>query len=164
MATWFTVRIKYQKEQAEGKIAKVTEGYLFDAITYGEVEQRVFAELASLIKQEFSIVNISKTQLSDVFYLENGEKWFKCKVTFVEFDEKTEKEKKVNQNMLIYALTVEDAYLKLSESLRDSGMKYFDIPSISETIIADVFPYEKEEPILPQKKQMVEEADIIEEF
>ena len=46
MANWFVIKIKYHKETEGGKIEKVLEEYLFDALTYGEVEQRVMKELA----------------------------------------------------------------------------------------------------------------------
>ena len=89
MLQWFVVKINYQKGNEDGKIQKMTEEYLFDALTYGEVEQRVHEELAENMRFEFNLANIAKTNLHEIFYFEIDESamqahWFKCKVNFLE--------------------------------------------------------------------------------
>lgn len=146
MSHWFLIKIKFFKEKEGGKIEKITEDYLFDALTYGEVEQRVLSELAENMRCEFNLLNIAKMPLHEVFYFEEGEHWFKCKVSFVELDEEKGKETKVQQNMLIFAYTVADAYEKLQKALQDSGFQFFEITLIQTTKICDVFAYHTLEP------------------
>ena len=143
MSQWFTVKIQYHKEKEGGKIQKVTEEYLFDALTYGEVEQRVMQELAENLRFEFNLVNIAKTQVHEIFCFETPENayWFKCKVQFSTLEESSGKEKKVQQYMLILATSVADAYQKLYPALEENGFKIFEITAIQQTKITDVFEY-----------------------
>lgn len=164
MNQWFSIKIAYHKEVEGGKIQKLTEQYLFDALTYGEVEQRVGEELAASIRFEFNLVNISKINIHDVFYFEQGDKWYKCKLAFAELDEQTGKERKVTQNMLVYAFSVEEAYVQLNQALSQNGLKFFEINAVELTKIADVFEYGKSvEQFSVPKPLMAEQVYAIEE-
>ena len=44
---WFEAKIKYEKEQDNGLVKKVSENFLVDALTYSEAEGRIINELRS---------------------------------------------------------------------------------------------------------------------
>jgi len=140
MSNYFEVKAKYVKIDQNGKEKKVTEPYLFDAISYTEAETRAIEEFGKMIHSDFIIVNIGKSNISDLFPNENGDRWFKAKTTFVTVDEESGKEKKSNNYMLVQANNVDDAYSWLKDGLSDMIVP-FKIPSVSESKILDVFPY-----------------------
>jgi Domain of unknown function (DUF4494) len=149
---WYQGKIKYQKEeivtdkQGDRVVFKtITEAYLVDAETYTEAEARLYTEIAANIatanRPDFTVGTISKMKLADVFFrTEPGDSWYKCKVTFFTEDEKTGKEKKLIQQMLINANTLSQAYERLEDSLKTILMP-MEITDISKTALLDIFPY-----------------------
>ncbi len=141
---WFECKVKYVKMDENGKEKKVTEPYLVDAVSFTEAETRIHIELEKMIHSDFVVTNISKSNISELFPNENGDRWFKAKTSFVNLDEASGKEKKSNNYMLVEANNVKDAYEYLTEGLSDMLVP-FEIPSIAESPIMDVFPFFKDE-------------------
>ena len=141
---WFECKVKYVKIDENGKEKKVTEPYLVDAVSFTEAEARIHTELEKMIHSDFIVTNISKSNISELFPNENGDRWFKAKTCFVTVDEESGKEKKSNNYMLVEANNVKDAYEYLTEGLSDMIVP-FEIPSVTESPIMDVFPFFKDE-------------------
>ena len=145
MNTWFECKVKYEKiDEQTGKQKKVNLPYLIDAVSYTEAESRIHAEMEQYVSGEFSVPSIKKANYTDLFFYDDGDKWYKCKVMFVTIDEDAGKEKKVANQMLVLASDLKEAYERINESM--SGMTVdYDIVAIIESNIADVFPYFKDE-------------------
>ena len=140
MQKWFECTIKYEKELEDGKIAKITERYLVDALTFTEAEARIIKEMESLVSGEFKVVNINPQKYSELFWNEKCDKWFKTKVNFIVLDEEKGVEKKVANYMLVQANDLKEARELLVEGMKGS-MADWEIASISETKILDVYKY-----------------------
>lgn len=141
MNNWFECKVKYEKiDEQSGKTKKKTEPYLVDSISFTEAETRITEQMESMISGEFNITNIKRVNYSDVFNYEEGDRWFKCKVVYVDVDEASGKEKKTSNYMLVLADNVDHAYERLHESLADMIIP-FEVPSIAESPIMDIFPY-----------------------
>ena len=143
MNTWFTVKVKYTKQLENGTFKRVSEPYLMASMTFTDAEARVYEELGSIIRGEFNVVSISRTEIHDIFHYEDADVWYKCKVSYETADAEGEKTKKVSQNFLVSAHSVKDAYERLKESL-STLMVDFQIPSITISPIVDIFPYNEE--------------------
>lgn len=141
MNTWFECKVRYVKiDETSGKEKKVNEPYLVDAVSFTEAESRIHKELEQMIRGDFQLTNIRKADYSDLFPFDNGDRWYKCKVSYVSIDETAGKEKKITSQMLVMASNLKEAYDNLLTSL--SGMTIdFDVTGIHETQIMDVFPY-----------------------
>ena len=143
MNNWFTVKVKYTKQLENGTFKRVSEPYLLAAMTFTDAEARIYEELGQIIRCEFNVVGIARTELHDIFHYEDSEVWYKTKITFEGEAEEGGKAKKVAQNFLISAHSVKDAYDRTKESLQ--GMLVdFQIPSIIVSPIVEVFPYREE--------------------
>lgn len=94
MNTWFTVKVKYTKQLEDGRLKRVTEPYLVDAVSFTDAEARIYEEIGSSVQGEFSITGISKTDFADIFYYEDAEDWYKCKLTYISVDADSGKEKR----------------------------------------------------------------------
>ena len=140
---WYSAKIRYQREQENGAFKTFNEVYLVDAETYTDAEARIYSIVADNTP-DFTISNLSKVKLSDVFNMGEEEKWFKCKVVYVSIDESKGKEKKITNVMLVNAETPKQAYERIEEALKTMLIPY-DITDVNLTPIIEVHPYSSEE-------------------
>ena len=163
MNNWFTVKVKYTKQLENGTFKRVSEPYLLCAMTFTDAETRIYEELGQIIRGEFNVVGISRTEIHDIFHYEECDVWYKCKITFESeggnVDGEVEKKKKVAQNFLVSANSVKDAFEKLKESLSTLMVDYL-IPSIIVSPIVDIFPF-REELDKEISRRPLEEKDIV---
>ena len=148
MQTWFECKVKYLKVSESGNEQTVTENFLLDAVSYTDAETRIIRQMQQIVKGgEFSIIDIKKSRIAEVFPFESGEWWFKATINFVTIDEDAGREKKIRSYYLIMADDINEALSRLEESL-----SYLVIPyvtsSISMSTIVDVFPYEPAESLI----------------
>ena len=68
------------------------------------------------------------------------DKFFRAKLLFITLDEKSGKEKKTSQNVLVQAADLRDSIKRLDEGMKGSMMDY-TIASVTETAIMDIFHY-----------------------
>ncbi|HLW29668.1 MAG TPA: DUF4494 domain-containing protein [Brumimicrobium sp.] len=140
MNNWFTVKVKYTKQLEDGRLKRVTEPYLVDSVSFTDAEARIYEEVGQSVQGEFLITGISKTDYADIFYYDDSDIWYKCKLTYVSIDGDEGKEKKISSNFLVTASNVKEAYERIQESLSDMTVT-FEIPSIMLTPIVEVLPY-----------------------
>ncbi|MFT5861247.1 MAG: hypothetical protein ACI865_003369 [Flavobacteriaceae bacterium] len=167
MNNWFTVKVKYTKQLDNGALKRVSEPYLLAAMTFTDAEARIYEELGAVIRGEFNVVGIAKTEIHDIFAYDDADVWYKCKVRYDNLDADTEKTKKVTQNFLVSASSVKEAYERIEESL-STMMVDFEIPSIMVSPIVEIFPFteelDKEISRRPaDEKPIAEEVEIEEE-
>lgn len=141
MNTWFECRIKYEKTAGEGNILKVNEAYLIDALSFTEAEARIIEEMKPYISGDFTVANIKRARISEMFFHENCDKWYRSKVNYITLDEEKGVEKRTAVNMMIQASDIGQALLNLKEGMKGTLADY-EIASIAETMIMDVFKYE----------------------
>lgn len=146
MHTWFEVKIRYEKMMDNGMNKKVTEPYLFDALSFTESEGKCIQEMTPFITGEFTVSDIKRANYSEIFFSEEdaADRWFKCKLMFITLDEKSGAEKKTSTNVLVQAADLRDAVKKLDEGMKGT-MADYQIASVAETAIMDVYPYIPEE-------------------
>lgn len=143
MHNWFLGKVTYDKTQPNGITAKVTEPYLVDALSFTEAEARLIEELKPYISGDFTITDIKRAKLAELFFNENGDRYYKAKLHFVTLDVKSGTEKKTAVVMLAQASDIKEA-LAVVEKGMEGSMSDYIIISLSETMIMDVFPYEVE--------------------
>lgn len=141
MDNWFTAGIRYDKVLENGQEKKVTEYYLVDALSFTEAETRVTEEMSHLINGEFKVESLKREKLTETFFHEVGEKYYKTKVNYITLDERTGKEKKQPVYMLVQASTIDEAKDRLIDGMKGTMADYV-VESITETKIIDVFHYE----------------------
>lgn len=138
---WYQAKIKYQKvNEATGKDQTIKESYLTDGVSFTEVEARVYKVLEDELGIEFIVTNITPVNFHDIFHNEDGEIWYKCKVVYIDADPSNGKEKKTGTYALTYANSIKDACEKLEKELSEVLIPW-EVKSIAETNIFDVFPY-----------------------
>lgn len=138
--TWFECGIRYEKMQENGITKKVTESYLVKGISFSDAETNVIKEMSAYISGDFTVSTMKRANYTDI--VTNTDKddycWFKCKINFISYDEKSGKEKKTGCYMLVQADSTEDAGKALQYWMSSTVCDY-KIVSVSETNICDVF-------------------------
>ncbi len=140
MNNWFECKVSFDRMGEDGLIKKVTEPYLVDAISFTEAEERITREIKPFVSGEFVVANIKRAKIAELFSNGVGDKWYRCKVNFVSFDEKKQIEKRVAQNMLVQASDFRTALENLLQGMKGT-MADYEIASIMETAIIDVFSF-----------------------
>lgn len=156
MNSWFTIKVKYTKQLEDGRLKRVTEPYLVDAISFTDAEARIYEEVGTNIKGEFIITGISKTDYADIFYYDDADDWYKCKLTYVTADADSGKEKKISNNFLVTAHNVKQAFERIKESLSDMTVT-FEVPSIMLSPIVEVLPYNPDLDVEVGRREMTAE-------
>lgn len=142
MNKYFETSVKYRKTDEQGVNKVVTEQYLVNAVNFTEAEYNITEQMQIHIGDEFRIVNIKLTNYSEIAAFEDADKWFKSKVSLLAYDEDSGKEKRTNIYMLIQANDAKIAYDNTITTMKGS-LGDFDIPSVSETKIVEVFEYKE---------------------
>ena len=148
MHIWFECRIRYEKVMENGMQKKVTEPYLVDALSFTEAEARIIEEMTPFISGEFTVSDIKRANYSEIFPsdAECDDRWFKCKLCYITIDDKS-------GNTSTYVL-VQAADLGRAKENLDAGMKGtmadYQVPSVVETAIMDVYPYTADKDANPE--------------
>ncbi len=161
MQTWYECKVKYLKIDQGGYERKVNDNYLLDAISFTDAEARIFQKMQEITSAEFQVMNIKKSNITEVIPGETGEWWYKAKISLVTVDEEAGKEKKVNQYILIMADDINQALKRLED-----GMAYMLVPYVATSMqlstIVEVFPYDNDEELqdkIVERKPLVAESD-----
>ena len=139
MANWFECKVRYTRIVETGEQKKVNEPYLVDALSFTEAEARIIEECTPYISGEFSISAVKKTKISEIFWDETGDRYYMVKVMFITIDEKTAVEKKSASFILVQASDFKGALENFMSGMKGT-MADFEIASITETALMDVFP------------------------
>ena len=138
MSFWIETKIRYNKVMEDGALKSVTETNIVNALSFTEAEARIIEEVKPYIASEFTVSAVKKTNISEIFYDERGDRWYKVKVLFITLDEKSGIEKQTANYMLVQASDFHNALENFMDGMK-STMADFKIASISETNIMDVF-------------------------
>jgi len=183
MQTWFSCKVKYQKIDEHGKQVRANETYLVEAINFTEAETRIFDMMEQYGNGDIVVSGISKTNFSEIANYDDGQYWYKAKVTWEDFDENSAKVSRMTNYLLVAANSVKQTFERVEETLSEM-MVPIDIPAISLSPILDVFPLfdgeeenesipdhltpladfeKKKENIEEDKEEKLEEAEEIED-
>lgn len=156
MALWFECKLRYDKMMDNGAVKKVVEPYLVDALSFTDAEARIVEEMTPFISGEFEVKAVKKTKIAEIFYDESdyADKWYLVKVNFITLDEKSGVEKKNASLILVQAGDFENALGRFKDGMKGTLADY-QIASISETLLMDVFPYKAEEKTETEKSDDV---------
>lgn len=164
MHNWFECKVTFEKMLENGMQKKVTEPYLVDALSFTEAEARIIEEIRPFITGEFTVADIKRARLSELFFNENGDRFYKIKVYFITLDEKSGAEKKTAAQMLAQACNLKEAISVLEEGMKGTLADY-TIASVTETQLMDVFPFDANsvpsvktgEELIAEQKQQAEQ-------
>lgn len=132
--------MSYERQADEMGMKKVTESYLVDALSFTEAEERVIKEVTPFVSVgELEVVNIRPMRLAELLLDKESGKYYRAKVDLTTIDSAGQ-ERKVGTAMVVQA----DSLLEGTKSLLahlDSGVSAYELVSIGELDILDVYQY-----------------------
>ena len=141
MHNWFECKIQYEKlSPDDGKQKKSSDSYLVDAMSFTEAEARIIKAVTPYMTGEFTVSNIKRSKIYEIFDSPEGDRWYRAKVLFIILDEEKGVEKKVPSTMMIQASDIQGALVRLNEGMKGT-MSDYEIATISDTPILDIYPY-----------------------
>ena len=142
ISTWFTTKVKYQKTQEDGSEKVVSETYVVDALSFTEAESSIIDEMSVYVSGELQVAGITKASYGEIFFsdVDDDDKWYKAKLSFITIDEKTDKEKRTSKNFLVQANSLARALRYVDEEMGKT-MNDYEIVALAETTIMDVFEH-----------------------
>ncbi len=147
MNYWFECKVSYERQADSMGMKKVSESYLVDALSFTEAEERITKEIRPFVSVgELEVVNIRRARIAELFLNDEAEddRYFRAKVNFITVDEKSGSEKKTSATMIVKSDSLPNAVTELKAQL-DSQMASYEIASVTDTQILDVFQYEAPE-------------------
>ncbi|MEF9923012.1 MAG: DUF4494 domain-containing protein [Muribaculaceae bacterium] len=143
-ANYFEASVKYTKINEKGKEKKVRELYLLDALSFTEGEARITEEMKSVISGDYFLATLKNSNIIEIIPSNNekDDRWYKVKVMIL--DEEDGKEKSNSIYYLVAAADIKIALENMEEPLSKFIVPY-EIESICDSKIIDVFPYLEDE-------------------
>ena len=151
---YFLCKIKTEKlSQQDGVPHLVSESYLVDALTFAEAETKVLTEQTPFASGGIEVVACKKVKLTGLVDSDNSaaDRWYKIKVMFVSFDEEKQTEKRIANYFYVHSTSLLSA-VKLFEDVEMKNWQTdYDVVSVSDTPIMDVYLYNSDNNIRKQQ-------------
>ena len=135
---FFLCKVAYDKLFEDGKVKREREEYVVRAISFTEAEGRVVEKVKEYIRGEFEVTNIRKMNLWDLYDFGEGDRWYRCKVNMLDFDEEKQVEKRRAVTILAHAGSAREASDVVVKGLSGTLISNYEIHSVVETAILDV--------------------------
>ena len=135
----------------------VTEKYAIDALSFTEGESAITEDMAAYISGEFKVKSMQEASYREVFFSDKDDDdcWYKAKLQFISFDDKSNKEKRSNVTYLVQAKSMHRAISNIDEVMGKTMIEY-EIIGLSKTNVFDVFEHktmEEEQKSNEEKKE-----------
>lgn len=140
MIQYIEVVISYDRRFEDGVVKRVSERYLVDAESLAEAETVVIDKMRPYMSGEFVATSARRTKIADMWGF-GADKYWLAKVTVVTVDERTDKERRSVEQMLVGADSFKEAYDVFADGMRDTAADW-ELVSLSQTRIVDVFRFE----------------------
>lgn len=130
---------RYEKMTEDGKVKKVTERFLVDALSCTEAESRTIEELTPYVSGDLEVTANKKVNIAEVLGDKEADKFYLAKVAFITIDERSGKEKKTASQWLVGGTDFNDAYNMLKLEI-GKCMADIEVQSLAETPIKEFYP------------------------
>lgn len=137
MVSFIEANVKFQRIAENGKVKKVNEPYLVNAMSCTEAESKVIERVTPMISGDFTVSAVKESNVSEVFRYDGADYWFKAKVNFFTTDEKTGVEKATPVYYLVQAIDFKNAYENFLNSMKGT-IADFEIVGLTLTKFIDV--------------------------
>ncbi len=141
MNNLFECKVSYER-QTEGGLERVSEGYLVDALSFTEAEARIIEEIKPYVGVgELEVTKVLKRKFADTFLSEQDkdDRFYRIKVIHTIWNERTSKEQKKAEAVLIQAESLKSAVEKLEREYGE--LENYEIHTATELNILDLFKY-----------------------
>lgn len=130
---------RFERMTEDGKVKKVTERFLVDALSCIEAESRTIEELTPYVSGDLEVTANKKVNIAEVMGDKECGRFWLCKVAFITIDERSGAEKRNISQILVGAPDFTNAVENFNEGMKGT-MADFEVVSVAETKIIDFYP------------------------
>lgn len=130
---------RFERMSEDGKVKKVTERFLVDALSCIEAESRTIEELTPSVSGDLEVTANKKVNIAEVMGDKECGRFWLCKVAFITIDERSGAEKRTISQILVGAPDFTNAVENFNEGMKGT-MADFEIVSVAETQIKEFYP------------------------
>lgn len=140
MANWFECKVRYDKMMENGRVKKVNETFLVDALSFTDAEARIIEERTPFISGDFTVSAVKRSGITEIFYGSNpnNDYWYLAKVSFVTIDEKTAAEKTKISQILVAGNDLKQGFDNFNESMKGTLGDY-ELLYLAKSAILEVY-------------------------
>lgn len=136
----FEVGVRMERTLESGKVAKVVEQFVVDALSFTEAETRIISEVRAY-GTDIEVLTMKRSRCAELIGDGSKEKWFRAKVNYITIDEKTDKEKKIPNYFFVNAETITDAKKAVDDCFGTTMIDY-RVATLDETNVLEVFRHD----------------------
>ena len=135
---WYECKASYDRVADDGKIVRVTDSVVVEAGSFSEAEGIVMENMAAYAENlEVVAMKICKFKTVCVKDCPEGDRlFFSVKVEFIALDEKTGKERRTAETLLIESEDLDDAVDRVKEAI--GTMADYKKAQVTETRISEI--------------------------
>lgn len=140
MKQWINVKVSYTTTNENGNEKDVTEEYLVSAIAFKEAEEKAVKEVEDYVTGEINMQVVKRAKFREVLSMDNADdtcKWYKAKLMFNNYNEKTDTSKLSPVNYLVQGVSVKDVVNRIEKFMGGSVFDY-SIDGVNKTNIVSV--------------------------
>lgn len=133
----FEVGVRMERTLESGKVAKVVEQFVVDALSFTEAETRIISEVGAY-GTDIEVLTMKRSRCTELVGDGSKEKWFKAKVNYITINEKTGNERKTPCYYFVNADSIAEAKSMVDDFFRGTLIDY-SIATLDETKVLEVF-------------------------
>lgn len=134
----YTAKVSAERVQEDGLAKAVKEEYAVKADSFSDCEKKLMDNVGGYDNQtNFEVLSEVKSKYKEVYIFDEGELFYKVKITETTYDEVNDKEKKTNFLYLLNADSLEAARKNIEEALGGTLSDY-TIAAINELKVLEV--------------------------
>lgn len=142
MRAIYLAGVRYTRQQENGDLKKVTEMFIVPAISFTDVETKLYEDMENRVTGEFSVVSIKKTNYEYVLTSDDGGLFYHVVVSYKNDDEESKKTFKLN--FLIETSDIEKVNEIVNNVLKQSIAEY-KIVKVAESPVMHVLEEVRQE-------------------
>lgn len=137
----FEVSVQYDKIMSNGHIRKTTDVYIIEALSFADAELRAYELISDFIDGDSEVIAEKIVNIAEVVTTDDAsaDKFYKVKHSLITISEKTGKEKKQAQYIIIQASSVDDARERYKQHIK-GWLVDVVMEALIETKYVDYFP------------------------
>lgn len=136
----FEVGVRMERTLESGKVAKVVEQFVVDALSFTEAETRIISEVGAY-GTDIEVLTMKRSRCAEIIGDSCKGKWFKAKVNYMTIDEKTNKVNKTPHYYFVNADSIAEAKSKVDDFFKETLIDY-SIATLDETKVLEVFRHD----------------------
>lgn len=127
---------RYQRKDDNGKVKKVSERYLVDALSVTEATAKTIEHIVA-VDGELDVTSAKMTNIVEIFGDKDADKFYLAKVVFYTIDERSGADMRKPSQWLIGATDFNDAYEQVLRAFNAITTADPELTSLSESAIVE---------------------------